>query len=136
MQDLIQTIAEKAGITVEQATAAAHATKDYIKNKVPMASGIVDQFFSGSLDPSAAMKAASNTQSDWMDKAKDAASDAGEKVQEFTQDAIDKGADFAKEANKQMHDWAEKAGGWSEDAMNKIKDLFGGKDEANPDTKK
>jgi hypothetical protein len=130
MQELIQNIAAKAGISEEQAAAAVQATKDYIKAKVPIAAPMIDQFFGGSFDPSTAMKAAS---ADWMDKAKDRAQDAGEKIQDFTHDAIGKSADFAKEANKQMHDWAEKTGGWSEDAMNKVKEMFGGKkDENNP----
>ena len=124
MQDLIKSIASKAGITEEQATAAVHATKDYIKAKVPLASGMIDQFFSGSFNPLTAMGAAS---SDFMSKAKDAAHDVGEKVEDFTEDAIDKSGEYAKEANRQLHEWAEKAGGWSEDAMNRIKDMFGGK---------
>ena len=127
MQELIQNITAKAGITEQQATVAVNTTKEYIKSKVPpMASGMVDQFFSGTFDPSAAMKAAAGQQSDWMDKAKEAAQDATEKVTEFTHDAIDKGAEFAREATKHMNEWAKQAGGWSEDAMNRIKDMFGG----------
>lgn len=129
MQELIQNIMAKSGISEQQATVAVNTTKDYIKSKVPpMATGMVDQFFSGTFDPSAAMKAAAGQQSDWMSKAKEAAQDASEKVTDFTQDAIDKGSEFAKEATKHMHEWAKQAGGWSEDAMNKIKDMFGGKD--------
>lgn len=132
MQELIKNIAAKAGITEEQARTAVEATRDYVKAKAPMASGIIDQFFGGSFDAGSMFKSAANAQSDWMDKAKDAASDAREKAQEFTQDAIDKSSEFATEANKQMHEWAQKAGGWSEDAMNKLKDMFGGKDEKKP----
>lgn len=133
MQELIQNIAAKAGITEEQAKVAIEETRNFVKSKAPMASGIIDQFFSGSgFDPSSMLKSASNAQSDWMDKAKDAAQDAREKAQEFTQDAIDKSSEFAKEANKQMHEWAQKAGGWSEEAMNKIKDMFGNKGEEKP----
>ena len=128
MQELIQNIMAKAGISEQQATVAVNATKDYIKSKVPpMATGMVDQFFTGSFDPSAALKAAAGQQSDWMSKAKDAAEDATEKVTEFTHDAIDKGAEFAKEAAKHMNEWAKQAGGWSEDAMDKIRDMFGNK---------
>ena len=133
MQDLIKDIMAKAGISEQQATVAINTTKDYIKTKVPpMATGMVDQFFTGNFDPSAALKAAAGQQSDFMSKAKEAAQDAGEKVTEFTQDAIDKGSEFAKEATKQMNEWAKQAGGWSEDAMDKIRDMFGN---AKPDQK-
>ncbi len=129
MQELVQNVMAKAGITEQQATVAINTTKDYIKTKVPpMASGMVDGFFSGNFDPTAALKAAAGQQSDWMSKAKEAAQDATEKVSEFTSDAIDKGSDFAKEATRYMNDWAKQAGGWSEEAMNRIRDMFGGDD--------
>jgi hypothetical protein len=131
MQELIQNIMAKAGISEQQATVAVNTTKDYIKTKVPpMASGMVDQFFTGTFDPSAALKAAAGQQSDWMSKAKEAAQDAGEKVKDFTEDAIDKSAEFAKEASRHMNEWAKQAGGWSEDAMDKIRDMFGNKDDS------
>lgn len=135
MEELIKNVTAKAGITEQQAIVAINTTKDYIKSKVPpMATGMVDQFFSGTFDPSAAMKSAASQQSDWMSKAKEAAQDATEKVTEFTHEAIDKGAEFAKEASKYMNEWAKQAGGWSEDAMNRIKDMFGGgKEESKTD---
>ncbi len=130
MQELVQNIMAKAGITEQQATVAINTTKDYIKGKVPpMATGMVDQIFSGSFDPSAAMKAAAGQQSDFMSKARDVAEDATEKVSEFTHDAIDKGSEFAREATTRMNEWAKQAGGWSEDAMDRIRDMFGSKDD-------
>ncbi len=127
MQELIQKIQNAAGITEQQAQVAANTAKDFVKNKVPpMFVGMVDQFFAGTFNPADAMKAAQSQQSDWMDKAKDAAKDAGEKVQDFTKEAIDKSAEFAKQATQHMHDWAQKAGGWSEEALNKFKSMFGG----------
>ncbi len=130
MQELIQQLQAKVGISEQQALVAANTVKDYVKTKVPpMFTGMVDQFFSGgSFDPSAAMKAAQGQQADFMSKAKDAAQDATEKIQDFTKEAIDKSSDFAKQANDYMHNWAKQAGGWSEDALNKFKDMFGGKD--------
>jgi len=131
MQELVQNIMAKAGITEQQATVALNTTKDFIKTKVPpMATGMVDQIFSGSFDPMSAMKAATGQQSDFLSKAKEAAGDATEKVSEFTQDAIDKSAEFAKEATKQMNEWARQAGGWSEEAFSKVKDMFGGGNDA------
>lgn len=127
MQELIQNIMAKAGITEQQATVAVNTTRDYIKTKVPpMATGVVDQFFTGTFDPSAALKAVAGQQSDFMSKAKEAAQDATEKVGEFTSEAIDKSAEFAKEATRTMNEWAKQAGGWSEEAMDKIREMFGG----------
>lgn len=126
MQELIQQLQAKVGISEQQALVAANTTKDFIKSKVPpMFTGMVDQFFSGNFDPASAMKAAQGQQADFMSKAKEAAQDATEKIQDFTKDAIDKSADFAKQANDHLHEWAKQAGGWSEDALNKFKDMFG-----------
>lgn len=132
MQELIQQLQAKVGISEQQAQVAANTVKDYVKTKVPpMFVGMVDQFFSGgAFDPSAAMKAAQGQQADFMNKAKDIMGDASEKVQDFTKDAIDKSADFAKQANDHLHEWAKQAGGWSEDALNKFKDMFGGHKDA------
>ena len=135
MQELVQQLMAKTGITEQQATVAVNTTKDYIRTKVPPpVAGMVDQFFGGTFDPSAAMKAAADQQSDWMSKAKEAAQDAGEKITDFTHDAIDKGTDFAKQATQHMNEWAKQAGGWSEDAMNKIKDMFSGHKDAGQTT--
>jgi hypothetical protein len=48
MEDLIQQIVTKTGITEQQAIDAVHTMKDYIISKVPpMFSGFVDNFFTG-----------------------------------------------------------------------------------------
>lgn len=131
MQELVQNIMAKAGISEQQAMVAINTTKDYIKSKVPPpAAGMVDNFFSGNFDPMAGMKAAAGAQSDFMSKAKETFQDAGEKISDFTEDAIDKGAEFARQATQHMHEWAKQAGGWSEEAMNKIKDMFGSSEKA------
>lgn len=133
MQELIQQIAAKAGISEQQATVAANTTRDFIKTKVPpMFTGMVDQFFSGgAFDAAAAMKNAAGQQSDFMGKAKEHAQDAGDKMAGFAHEAIDKSADFAKQATQHMNEWAKQAGGWSEDAMTRLKDMFGGHKDAN-----
>jgi hypothetical protein len=133
MQELIQNIMAKAGISEQQATVAVNTTKDFIRSKVPpMATGMVDQFFSGTFDPSAALKAAASQQSDFMSKAREAAEDAREKIADFTEDAIDKGSEFAREATRHMNEWAKQAGGWSEEAMDRVREMFGGKGESKP----
>jgi hypothetical protein len=46
MQDLVQHLKDKAGLTDEQAIKAISAMKEYLQGKVPpMFSGFVDQFF-------------------------------------------------------------------------------------------
>jgi len=48
MEDLIQHLKDKAGLTEEQAVLAIEAMKEYIHSKVPpMFSGFVDNFFAG-----------------------------------------------------------------------------------------
>jgi len=48
MEDLIQQIVAKTGITEQQAIDAVHTMKDFILSKVPpMFSGFVDNFFTG-----------------------------------------------------------------------------------------
>lgn len=45
MQELIDRLKEKAGITSEQAQQALEAVKDYIKEKFPMLEGAVENIF-------------------------------------------------------------------------------------------
>ncbi|OJW82132.1 MAG: hypothetical protein BGO69_16180 [Bacteroidetes bacterium 46-16] len=42
MQELIDHLKEKAGITEEQATKAVHAIKDYFSEKIPMLGGMLE----------------------------------------------------------------------------------------------
>ena len=48
MQELINRLTDKAGISPEQAHTAIHTIKDFIKEKFPMMAGAVDNFFPGS----------------------------------------------------------------------------------------
>ncbi|HTC00797.1 MAG TPA: hypothetical protein VK705_08960 [Ferruginibacter sp.] len=45
MEELIQQLTEKAGITPEQAQQALETVKDFIKEKFPMMAGAVDNLF-------------------------------------------------------------------------------------------
>ncbi len=45
MEELIQKITEKAGITPEQARQAIESVKEYVKEKFPMMAGAVDNLF-------------------------------------------------------------------------------------------
>ncbi|MFT3910055.1 MAG: hypothetical protein QM737_11555 [Ferruginibacter sp.] len=89
MQELIDKLTEKAGISSEQAHTAIHTIKDFIKEKFPMMAGAVDNFFPGS--PSETIKtqntnASSMTTSSggMMDKISDfIPGEMGEKVEDF-----------------------------------------------------
>lgn len=45
MQDLINRLTEKAGITTEQAVKSLETIKDFVKEKFPMLGGAVDNMF-------------------------------------------------------------------------------------------
>ncbi len=50
MQELIQQLTEKAGLTPEQAQKALTTIADFVKDKFPMLGGAVDQMFTGGGD--------------------------------------------------------------------------------------
>ena len=126
IQDFIDQLVQKAGISPEQAAKAAGVAHEFIKSKLPpqMAS-TVDSFFGGSYTaPATEAPAAAK---DWTDKAKDMASDAGDKVADFAGKAKDKAEDFAEDAGKKMGEWADKAGDVAENVMDQLKGMLGGK---------
>lgn len=47
MQELIEQLKEKAGLTDDQAAKAIETIKDFVKEKFPMMAGAVDQLFNG-----------------------------------------------------------------------------------------
>ena len=91
MQELINRLTEKAGISSDQAHTAIHTIKEFIKEKFPMMAGAVDNFFPGSA-PAETMNTTSNaaattTTTDsgsMMDKISDfIPGEMGEKVEDF-----------------------------------------------------
>ncbi len=88
MQELIDKLTEKAGISPEQATTAIHTIKDFIKEKFPMVAGAVDNFLPGSAPAAATTNTAGNTATTssggMMDKISDfIPGEMGEKVEDF-----------------------------------------------------
>ena len=131
MNELIQQLISKAGLTEAQAIQAVSTTKDFLKTKLPpQMSGMVESFFAGNFDAASASAQSSAKSTDWTDKAKDMAGDAGEKMSDFAGKAKDKAEDFAQDAGKKMGEWADKAEDFADDALDKLKGLFGGKNEA------
>lgn len=47
MEELIEQLKTKAGLTDEQAAKAIETIKDFVKEKFPMMAGAVDQLFNG-----------------------------------------------------------------------------------------
>ena len=74
MQELIDHLKEKVGLTSEQATNAIGAVEDYVKQKFPMLEGAVENMF-GNQNQQADTSSASSTASDFV---KDATSKAEE----------------------------------------------------------
>jgi ElaB/YqjD/DUF883 family membrane-anchored ribosome-binding protein len=129
IQELVQQLVQKAGISQEQAAKAATVAHDFIKSKLPpqMAS-TVDSFFSGAATSAGnAATAAEAKAEDWKDKAKGMAGEAGDKITDFAGKAKDKAEDLADDAGKKIGEWADKAEDFAGDAIDKIKGMFGGK---------
>ena len=97
MQDLINQLVQKAGLTTEQATKSLHTIKDYVKEKFPMMAGAVDNLFSGQGAPSSntgATSAASTKESSILDKISDyIPGKTGENIENFAKNAADKAGD-------------------------------------------
>lgn len=89
MQELIDKLTEKAGISPDQAHKAIHTIKDFIKEKFPMMAGAVDNFLPGSapaetMNTGAAATATSGSSGGMMDKISDfIPGEMGEKVEDF-----------------------------------------------------
>lgn len=129
MNELVQQLVAKAGLTEAQALQATTVTKDFLKTKLPpQMTGMIESFFAGNFDAAAASAAAPSTPKpdDWVGKAKDMAADAGDKLGDFAGKAKDKAEDFAQDATKKAGEWADKAEDFAEDAVNKLKGMFGG----------
>ncbi|MFB6457478.1 hypothetical protein ACE38W_19565 [Chitinophaga sp. Hz27] len=95
MQELIQQLQEKVGLTAEQATQSIDVIKEYVKGKLPpFIAGTVDSWFAGM---------------------------AG-KTEEKGDGIMDKAGDFLDHAKDTAEDWAEAAKNKVTDFFNKEKD--------------
>jgi len=88
MQELINRLVEKAGISADQANKSLETIKDFVKEKFPMLGGAVDNMFASTPEtPAPAPKAAESV----MDKISDVIpGQTGEKVEEFAKNAAHK----------------------------------------------
>lgn len=94
MQELINRLTEKAGISEAQATKSLETIKDFVKEKFPMLGGAVDNMFAATPEnvaAAAAPKAEAKKEESVMDKISDVIpGQAGEKVEEFAKNAAHK----------------------------------------------
>jgi len=91
MQELIDRLTEKAGISAEQAAKSIETIKDFVKEKFPMLGGAVDNMFASHSPAAEAPKAEEKKAESIMDKISDVIpGQTGEKVEEFTKNAAHK----------------------------------------------
>jgi hypothetical protein len=114
MQELINRLMEKAGISADQASSAIVTIKDFAKEKFPMMAGAVDNLFAseGGDAMAAAAPAAAATpvaeepkkeDSSILDKISDVIpGEAGEKVENFVKGAADKAEDLFDAAKDKL----------------------------------
>jgi len=90
MQELINRLTEKAGISADQASKSLETIKDFVKEKFPMLGGAVDNMFA-SAPQSSTTVTAPKTEESVIDKISDVIpGQTGEKVEEFTKNAAHK----------------------------------------------
>lgn len=99
MQELIDQLTQKAGLSADQATKAIATIKDFVKEKFPMMAGAVDNLLGATTETAAAanaeMKGEAKTESSFLDKISDfIPGSAGEKVEEFAKNAAHKAEDM------------------------------------------
>jgi hypothetical protein len=80
MQELIDKLKEKVGLTEDQATNAIGAIKDFVKEKFPMLEGAVENMFGAKPDATASGDSASTTASDFIKDATGKAEDAFDSI--------------------------------------------------------
>lgn len=99
MQELINQLTAKAGITADQAVKALDTIKEFVKEKFPMMAGAVDNLFAAQGGEQAAASAPAaptpeepkKEEGGMLDKISDVIpGQAGEKVEEFVKGAADK----------------------------------------------
>ena len=121
MQDLINSLKEKVGITEEQAIASITHVKEYVKEKFPMVAGAVDNLLNvqptaSVADPIIEPTVTAASGNSILDKISDVIpGDTGQKVEDFAKSAAHKAEELAKEAGHK-----------AEEAYDTVKDKLSG----------
>ncbi len=132
MQELINRLTEKAGISPDQANKAIHTIREFVKEKFPMVAGAVDNIFTEGADKTAiaSMGAAAGGSSSVLDKISDVIpGQAGEKVEAFAKQAADKAEDLVDAAKEKIHaamnsETGQKVEAFAKQAADKAEDLY------------
>ena len=98
MQELIDQLTQKAGLSTDQATKAIATIKDFVKEKFPMMAGAVDNLLGATTESAAAATTATTEkpkeEASFLDKISDfIPGNVGEKVEEFAKNAAHKAED-------------------------------------------
>ena len=102
MQELVNRLTEKAGLSVEQASTAIDTIKDFVKEKFPMLSGAVDNMFASAPAVETATKTAAPKER-ILDKISDVIpGQTGEKVEGFVKNVADKAEDAFDSAKEKL----------------------------------
>jgi hypothetical protein len=110
MQELINRLTEKAGISADQATKSIDTIKEFVKEKFPMLGGAVDNMFAPSAENVAAAaapvaEAPKAEAASMMDKISDVIpGQAGEKVEEFAKSAAHKAEEVFGNVKEKLSD--------------------------------
>jgi hypothetical protein len=115
MQELINRLSEKAGLSADQATKAIDTIKDFVKEKFPMMAGAVDNLFAaqseGEGTPAAAAGVAAAAPAAAPEKKEEGILDkisdvipgqTGEKIEDFVKGAADKAEDLFDAAKDKL----------------------------------
>jgi len=109
MQELVNHLKEKVGITEEQAVKAVEAVKDFVKEKFPMMAGAVDNLL-GQYAPVSATATVADvipavSEQSVLDKISDVIpGEAGQKVEDFAKAAANKAEDVYDAAKDKLSD--------------------------------
>jgi hypothetical protein len=102
MEELLQKLQEKAGVTKEQAENSLHAVKEYIIEKFPMLEGAVTNMFGPSAPVAPVGSPAVVEEPGVMDKISDATQKASDKIGDFANTAADKAEELYDSAKDKL----------------------------------
>lgn len=127
MQDLINKVQEKTGLSAEQAQSSVEAVMDFVKGKLP--EGLADKvedMFGGAEGEKVEFGGIVDSLMGMFGGAKDTAGDAADKAGDMLDGAKAKAEDMFEEGKDKLEDMAEDAEEMAKDAIKKIKGMFGG----------
>ncbi|RYE25245.1 MAG: hypothetical protein EOP51_04745 [Sphingobacteriales bacterium] len=118
MQELINIMQQKAGISEAQAVKALEAVTDYIKGQLPpMMHGMIDNFIQQNETEQDEDVLNGSGEGNWSDDAD---------IDEFEEE---KPGEFSKQTGEKFNEWADKAENIAKDTFGKLKSMMKDKDQ-------